>query len=250
MDDFNFEDFELPELGIEFDLDFDDQVEPEDKEKFKIESRAEKYKTRIKLKRINSERTLDFLLGDFSHEPDLSYHIISGGDIDSLSFASFLMSKQCCIEYFLFSTWCMSMPDVEIMQEWLGGKIKRIDGYVGEIFKNSYVSEWAALKKMVPACGGRMACFRNHAKIFLGWGDKFCFIVESSANINTNPRTENTVISFNPDLFFFYKDFFDGINPFNAKDFPEWKPYKIKAPAEGTGANEPDRGDPAIKSRP
>ncbi len=66
--------------------------------------------------------------------------------------------------------------------------------------------------------------FRNHAKIFAGTGSKFDFSVESSANINTNPRTENATISISSELFHFYKDFFDGIKSFD-RTFDEWEKW-------------------------
>src|SRR3990172_7048408 len=40
-----------------------------------------------------------------------SYHVISGGDIDSLSFLKIILDKQ-DLDYCLFSTWCMAMDDV------------------------------------------------------------------------------------------------------------------------------------------
>ena len=69
--------------------------------------------------------------------------------------------------------------------------------------------------------------FRNHSKIFAGFGKDlggFDFVIESSANVNTNPRTENTVITINGELARFYKEFFDGINSFS-KDFDDWTPH-------------------------
>lgn len=45
-------------------------------------------------------------------------------------------------------------------------------------------------------------------------GDKFHFAVESSANINTNPRTENGCITIGEDIYKFYREYFDGINSF------------------------------------
>ena len=58
---------------------------------------------------------------------------------------------------------------------------------------------------------GRVAVFRNHSKIMSGQGEKFAFTIESSANINTNPRTEQTQVTVNDELYHFYKDYFDGI---------------------------------------
>jgi len=37
-------------------------------------------------------------------------------------------------------------------------------------------------------------------------------VIESSANLNTNPRIEQTCITRDRDLFEFYRDFFSGIH--------------------------------------
>lgn len=87
-----------------------------------------------------------------------------------------------------------------------------MDFYVGEIFPNSYGVEWYMLNQLINETGcGRVVSFRNHSKIYAGYGDNFAFVIESSANINTNPRTEQGVITLNRDLYKFYKDYFDGI---------------------------------------
>ncbi|MFP3153113.1 hypothetical protein LQZ18_01520 [Lachnospiraceae bacterium ZAX-1] len=51
-------------------------------------------------------------------------------------------------------------------------------------------------------------------------------MIESSANINTNPRTEQTVITLDTGLAKFYKDFYDGIISFE-RNFDDWKPYAL-----------------------
>ena len=56
--------------------------------------------------------------------------------------------------------------------------------------------------------------FRNHSKIFAGIGQKFAFGIQTSANINTNPRTENGCIQIGSDIYNFYKDYYDGIVSF------------------------------------
>ena len=163
---------------------------------------------------------------DHNLENGFSYHCISGGDIDSMSFAKHIVRQQ-KLDYLLLSTWCMALDDVEQVAEWLGnGKVKRVDAYCGEIFPGSYKKEFEELKKVVRPAGGRVCIFRNHSKIFAGIGDKFSFAIESSANINTNPRSENTTIIVDDEIFHFYKDFFDGIKSFN-RDFDEWKKLKI-----------------------
>jgi hypothetical protein len=150
---------------------------------------------------------LDFKDGD-------SYHFITGGDVDALSYLKIVLRQQ-DLDYLLFSTWCMASEDVWQFKDWLeAGKIKKIDAYVGEIFPGTYRLEYKMLKPLIESYGGRVAVFRNHSKIFAGYGDKFYFGIETSANINTNPRTENGCITIDRGLFEFYKAYFDGIVSF------------------------------------
>jgi hypothetical protein len=185
-----------------------------------------KRKTAHVYRRAYSEtKLLEILEHDFSL--DATYHVLSGGDIDSLSYLKHIVRQQ-TLDYCLFSTWCMAQDDIEQFREWIkDGKIKRLDAYVGEIFPGSYSKEWLGLKEVVSLCGGRVAIFRNHAKIFAGIGQKFAFGIESSANINTNPRVENTTISVGLDIFNFYKNYFDGIKSYR-RDFDTWSPWEVR----------------------
>lgn len=157
-------------------------------------------------------------------EDGTAYHVLSGGNVDSLSFIKHVLRLQ-NLEYLLLSTWCMAMDDIEQIAEWIrDGKIVRLDAYVGEIFTGSYAKEHAALVELVRITGGRVCIFRNHSKVFACIGQRFAFGVESSANINTNPRTENTTLTVSRELFDFLKAFYDGMKSF-ARDFDDWKPW-------------------------
>lgn len=73
-----------------------------------------------------------------------------------------------------------------------------------------------------------MAIFRNHSKVIVGFGDRFDFAVVTSANVNTNPRSECACLTVDTGVARFYKEeIFDKINSFN-RDFDDWKPYKLK----------------------
>jgi hypothetical protein len=176
-------------------------------------------------RRFKSERELEEIL-DWELESGAAYHVISGGDIDSLSFLKFVL-RQWPLEYCLLSTWCMALQDVEELGRYLRlGRIKRLDCYVGEIFKGSYRNEWDRLCEIMREYNGRVCVFRNHSKIYAGFSGETGIVIESSANINTNPRTENTVITVNYQLARFYKDFFDGIKSFD-REFDNWAKYEI-----------------------
>jgi len=61
---------------------------------------------------------------------------------------------------------------------------------------------------------GRICIFKNHSKIFAGtYGDKG-FSIQSSANINTNPRTEQACINMSLESALFYKEYFNGVKSF------------------------------------
>ena len=143
------------------------------------------------------------------------YNFITSGDVDAISFIKLIIRQQ-NIEYLLFSTWCMALDDCKQFEKWLqDGKIKKLDAYFGEIFKGSYRREYNEMKRIFETykCG-RIGIFRNHSKVFAGYGDKFHFGIQTSANINTNPRTENACIQINKEIFEFYKSYFDEIKSF------------------------------------
>ena len=157
---------------------------------------------------------LDVLPKEFKE--GCSYNCITAGDVDSLSYLKVVLRQQ-DLDYCLFSTWCMAAEDILQFRHWVEeGRIKKLDAYVGEIFPNSYKIEYKMLKDMYAELNcGRIAVFKNHSKIFAGYGDKFYFGIQTSANINTNPRTENGCITIDKGIYEFYKEYFDGIVSFD-----------------------------------
>lgn len=193
---------------------------PEQHKRQVVEARARKTRSRTEIRRAKSEAHL-FEIMPAPLDTAAAYHVISGGDVDSMSFLARVV-KEAPLDYALMSTWCMALPDVEQLAKWLeSGRIGRMDAYAGEIFPNQYPDVHRRLCDVMRAHGGRVAIFRNHAKVYAGTCPAFDFAISSSANVNTNPRTENTVLTFGADLFDFYKGFFDGINSFT-RDFDDW----------------------------
>lgn len=184
----------------------------------KISSKAVTIRNQHLFHRLKSERQLEEILPD-QVEIGASYHFISGGDVDSFSFLQWLLRKT-SVDRLLCSTWCISKVDIEEYHRQLRlGHIKKLDFYVGEILPGSFPEEYAQLGEICRDCGGRLVVFRNHSKVMAGLGDRFSFAIESSANINTNPRTENTVVTIDRGLAEFYFDFFDKVISFDK----EWR---------------------------
>ena len=147
-------------------------------------------------------------------EMDMSYHIISRGDIDSMTYLVHLLKAGGPINTLLLSTWCMAMPDVnEIDTAIDAGMIGHCHFCIGEIFPNQYPAEYEKVRQIEASGKVRVTVARNHSKVMLGASPDrgWYFVIESSANANTNPRIEQTAIHMSKDLYDFYAEFFDGL---------------------------------------
>ncbi len=145
-------------------------------------------------RKASSEQALDDAM-DWHFQPGDCYHCFSFGDVDSLTFAKKVLRQQ-KIHWLCISTWCMAGDDVNTLADYVRrGFIGRVDFFVGEIFKGSCPEAYARAAALCKSCGGRMVTFRNHAKVMIIHGDRFDCLIESSANVNTNPRCENTTPS-------------------------------------------------------
>lgn len=153
------------------------------------------------------------------------YHCFSFGDVDSMSYFKHVLKQQ-KVNYLALSTWCMAGEDVQDLIRWHRmGLVGRVDFFLGEIFSGSYPDVYDAVKEFIKKCGGRMVIFRNHSKVMAVKGERFDCLIESSANVNTNPRSENTVLTVDSELVNHYVRLFGEIVPFN-KDYGS-EPFKI-----------------------
>lgn len=183
---------------------------------------AHRTRSRRHARRAASEARLAEILPPVIEDGD-AWHILSQGDIDALSYLQHLL-KATAMDYVALSTWCMAQADAEQLRDWLqAGTIGRLDAYVGEIFPGQYPGEHETLCAAARAHGGRVAVYRNHSKMFLCRAGDRAWVIESSANINTNPRAENTVITADMDLFLHHKAHLDGIKSFD-RNFDDWTP--------------------------
>lgn len=190
------------------------------------DARAIKAKRRREVRRVKSAEALAKALPE-PIERGMSYHVISSGNVDASTFLAHI-ANQVSLDYCLFSTWCMSSTSVETFKDLFDrGRISRIDGYCGQLFQAQYSDEWLVMCGMVEPFGGRIAIMKNHSKLFLGCNvaKNFYFVVETSANMNYNPRTEQFAIHCDRDLFHFYLDYFDGVRSIE-RNFDDWIPWR------------------------
>lgn len=213
----------MSELDWTFDLSFDDSDEaPPEAPAIRVSHRKGH---RHIARKVTSEQAL-FAALDWHFEPGDCYHCFSFGDVDSLTFFKHVLHQQRVL-YLALSTWCMAGEDVTDLLQWhRRGMLGRVDLFVGEIFPGSYPEVYAASCALADECGGRVVVFRNHAKVMAVVGEHFDCLIESSANVNTNPRSENTVITVDAPMVAEYVDMFNGIKPFN-RNYPDRPGYTI-----------------------
>ena len=199
--------------------------EPEEPENLNAGKSVQVKKTvnRHAMRRVLSELALEKEL-PWHFEQGVSYHCISFGDVDSTTYLRCIVKQQ-RIKYALVSTWCMASEDIREIRSWIEqGYIGRCDFYIGEIFKASYYKQYEELTDLCKTLGGRVCMFRNHAKIMVVLGERFDAVIESSANLNTNPRTEQSIVTVDTELALWYKNFFDGIKSFE-RNFDDVEPF-------------------------
>jgi hypothetical protein len=176
-------------------------------------ARAQRSSSKHRMRRANAEATLAEILPAVFTEGE-SWHVISRGDIDSLSYLRHLLTGVTHLDHVLMSTWCIAKKDLEEIAAWIdAGKIDQFDLYAGEIFPGSYGDEYEMVLKMVETYGCRLVVAKNHSKVTLASqaASNYHIVIESSANVNTNPRIEQSAVHCNAELHAFYLEFFSGI---------------------------------------
>lgn len=197
-----------------------------------VRSRAMRLSQRVRTARAKAEAELATLIPQ-RIAPGDSWHVISGGNIDGLSYLQHILQAG-PFDRVLLSTWCMALEDVKQLATWLQtGQINALDVYVGEIFPSQYAPAYELLCQTIRAHGpsGRVAVFRNHAKVTVAASHARSeyIVIESSANLNTNPRTEQTTLTHDRALAAFYADFFGAVRSFQ-RNFDHWQPHVWPTP--------------------
>lgn len=222
----------MTDIDFDLDLTFEDTTVRDDGDfterpsRDSTETAVHASEVRYETRRAMSERKLSQEMG-FHLEKGKTYHCISGGDVDSLSYLRHIVRQQ-PLRYCLISTWVLGKADAEEIASWKKkGYVDRFDFYVGEYFANgdreSRMDTYEMLKD-IAAPEGRVCIHRNHSKVMVGFGRDYDFAICSSANVNTNPRIENTTVTIDTDVARFYKEFYDSLNAYNA-GYDDWIPW-------------------------
>lgn len=186
-----------------------------------VKARAIRTSNRHAVRRAKAEAELATLLPERIEEGD-SWHVISHGNIDALSYLRHLI-KPTYFDFVGVSTWCIARQDLTEIAAWLdAGQIDQFALYAGEIFRNQYGDEYELVLRMREQYGVHFVMAKNHSKVTMcaNHAEGYYVVVESSANVNTNPRIEQATVTRSSELFDFYRDFFGGLKSIDRDTAP------------------------------
>jgi hypothetical protein len=168
---------------------------------------------RVKTRRVNNDAEMARLMPNTVDVGD-SWHVLSTGDIDVLSFMRHLLAGAGHFERALITTWRINRDDLEQIQAWLDdGKIEAFDLIIDQRFGRLAPDEYALAQQLAADYGGSVHCCLNHSKVTLCSAPHLdqWLVIESSANVNTNHRLEQTAVHNCRELFDFYLQAFDRV---------------------------------------
>lgn len=148
-----------------------------------------------------------------NHSESLKIISFSGG-FASISFIKSVAERE-TIEYLFASTLRVGEKQVGVLDDLeFSGKLKHAEFIVGGLMKNDEKTDYDYYGAFTRACkknGWRYVVTNNHSKIILMQTPKNHYVLETSSNLNENPKIEQFSFENNKELFDFYKKFFEKV---------------------------------------
>lgn len=191
-------------------------------------ARAHRMSARRRHERVLQQQALDAVIGS-PPGPGESVHVVSEAKFDFWTWVPVMIRwLGGRTERLYCSTWTLSRPNaVEMFQLWDAGAIGRAHFLTGTYFKRRETAVYAMLLDGIRRRGGRYRAFQNHAKVLLldNPGTGVWLAVEGSANLTSNPRLEQYVITNDPGLYEFHRGWMEECFHASAtRDAPEGHP--------------------------
>jgi len=136
-----------------------------------------------------------------------SLHVVADGKFDFWTFTPHIIELMGGrADEFYASTWTMNRTNaLEILELYDTGKVGEINLLSGLYFKRRETAVYATIAEGIQQRGQRYIAFANHAKVLLLGNDQHRVTVEGSANFTGNPRLEQYVVTNDPKVFDFHK---------------------------------------------
>lgn len=162
----------------------------------------------IKTRRIESQDVLSAAVPAVI-APGESVHCMSQGDVDVLSYTAHFLAAAGHFDHVLMATWRINRDDLELIASWVdAGRIARFDLVIDQRFARLSPDEHSLALQICNASDGEVLLLLNHSKVTLLENDDTALVIESSANVNTNHRLEQTTICHDRALLAWYRDIY------------------------------------------
>lgn len=163
---------------------------------YKPDARAQKIAARRQYERILAQQALSDVVPE-APAPGESVHVLSGAKFDFWTWVPQMADWLPGALTLYCSTWTVSRPNVvELFALWDRGKFRDVAFLTGLYFKHRESAVYATLLQGLRDRGGRYRCSKNHCKVLLLADDAGNYLTcEGSANLTSNPRLEQYVIT-------------------------------------------------------
>jgi len=171
------------------------------------QARAHRLSPRRRYERMQQKDALEDVLAGTPVEGE-SVHILSRARFDFWTWVPAMLDWIDHSPDLYCSTWTLSRGNVvELLELWDAGRIDRAHFLTGLYFKRRETAVYTRLLEGIRARGGRYRSSRNHAKVLLlaNPDRKAWLTVEGSANLTSNPRTENYIVTNDRGLWEFHR---------------------------------------------
>jgi len=154
-------------------------------------------------------------LADVCPEPPAvgeSVHIVSDSKWDFWTWVPVMFRWLRAPAVLYCSTWTLNRQNaVELFELIDDGALDHAAFLTGTYFKRRETAVYAFLLDGLRRRHGRYRAFANHAKVLLLSDGKTCLTVEGSANLTSNPRLEQSVLTNCPELHAFHRAWMEDI---------------------------------------
>lgn len=142
------------------------------------------------------------------------YKFVSMGGFSSISFIKYI-SDRTVIKNLYVSTLRVGKKELQILDAISNsGRLHKVNFIVGSIMKTpgDYVKKWSYYENFEMICDKNNWKYKtenNHSKILLFDTEAGYFVIETSSNLNENPKIEQFSFEKSEELFNFYKQIFE-----------------------------------------
>ena len=168
---------------------------------------------RRKFQRIQQRQALNEVIGEPPAVGE-SIHVLSAAKFDYWTWVPAMVDWLGRADELYCSTWTLSRQNaVEMFELWDTGKVQpgKVAFLTGLYFKRRETAVYSMLLAGIRERGGRYRAFLNHAKVLLlcNAAQRHYLTIEGSANLTSNPRVEQSVITNDQALYNFHRAWFE-----------------------------------------